>query len=199
MGPPCTAHSPSRRGAALLIVLAMVAIFTGLSVAYLTRTTGDRRVAQSSLHQTNVDVLAQSAMDLVIGDIQQEIANGSTAASEPDSTTLYTPMAAAKMVPQHRANGSGMPNLIRVSVRSDTPASPGVASLASAVNSTRDASVNGRFVSLARWNTHYLLPKANTLNSDTYPPSPLLPPFNPYPAILTGLYSTRLGICGPQC
>src|SRR5439155_7637354 len=35
-------------------------------------------------------------------------------------------------------------------------------------------------------NTHYLLPKYNTLNDDTYPPSPLLPPFNPYPPVVNG-------------
>src|SRR5262249_26037950 len=39
---------------------------------------------------------------------------------------------------------------------------------------------NGRSVTVARWNAHYLLPKANTLNDDSYPPSPLIPPFNPY-------------------
>src|SRR5262249_38512653 len=27
---------------------------------------------------------------------------------------------------------------------------------------------------------------ANTLNNDTYPPSPLVPPYNPYPQVLTG-------------
>src|SRR5262249_52735405 len=73
MGPPCIAHSPSKRGAALLIVLAMVVLLTGVSIAYLSRTTDDRQVAQSSFHQTKVDVMAQSAMDLVIGDLQKEI------------------------------------------------------------------------------------------------------------------------------
>ena len=186
MGPLRAAYSPSKRGAALLIVLAMVVLLTGVSIAFLSRTTGDRQVAQSSFHQTKVDVMAQSAMDLVIGDLQKEIANGSTAISEPDGSTVYTPTAAANMVPQHRANGANMPNFIRVSVRADNPASPGVASRASAVNATTNASANGRSVSLPRWNTHYLLPKYNNLNNDTYPPSPLLPPFNLYPAVVTG-------------
>jgi hypothetical protein len=161
MGALRIAHFPRKRGAALLIVLAMVVLLTGVSIAYLTRTTGDRQVAQSSFHQSKVDVLAQSAMDLVIGDLQQEIANGSTAISEADGSTVYLPPAAANMVPQHRANPAGAANLIRVSIRSDTPASPGVGSRASAVNSTTDASANGRFVTSTRWNGHYLLPKAN--------------------------------------
>src|SRR5206468_12664947 len=52
-----------------------------------------------------------------------------------------------------------IPNLIRRSVRSDIVTVP---SLASAVNSTTDVSANGRFVSLPRWNKHYLVPKSNT-------------------------------------
>src|SRR5262249_21359071 len=146
MGSFRTAHSAREQAAALLIVLAIVVLLTGLAVAYLSRTTGDRQVAHSSFHQSKVDVLAQGAMDLVIGDLQQEIANGSTAISEPDGSTVYTPTAAANMVPQHRANAAGVPNLIRVSVRSDNPASPGVGSNASAVNSTTNLSANHRFL-----------------------------------------------------
>src|SRR6266550_2888050 len=186
MGPFRTAHSPREEAVVLLIVLAMVVLLTGVTVAYLSRATSDRQVAHASFHQSRVDVLAQSAMDLIVGDFQQEIANGSTAAPEPDGSTVYTPTSAANMVPQRRATAAGAPNLIRRSVRLDTPVSPGVGSRASAVNSITDASANGRSITLARWNTHYLLPKYNTLNNDSYPPSPLLPPFNPYPAVPSG-------------
>ncbi len=65
------------RGAALIIVLAFVVLFAGLGVAYLSRTTSDRQVAHSSFNQSNVDQLAQSAMDNIIGDLRQEITNGS--------------------------------------------------------------------------------------------------------------------------
>jgi hypothetical protein len=169
MRPLRAAHSPGRRGAALLIVLAMVVLMTGVSIAYLSRTMDDRQVAHSSFHQSKVDVMAQSAMDLVIGDLQQEIANGSTAVTEADGSTLYTPTSAAYMVPQHRANAAGAPNLIRVSVRSDTPASPGVGSRASAVNSTTDLSANGRYLTSTRWNGHYLVPKGNPATPDSSP------------------------------
>src|SRR5262245_48907955 len=169
------------RGAALIIVLAFVVIFAGVGVAYLSRTTGDRQVAQSSFNQSNVDALVQSAVDNIIGDLRQEITNGSTAVTQADGTTLYTPTAAANMIPQRSGNAAGAPNLIRRSVRSDTlSGNPAPPSRASAANSTTNASANGRSVSLARWNTHYLLPKANTGNDDSYPPSPLGAPFNPY-------------------
>ena len=51
------------RGAALIIVLAFVVLFAGLGVAYLSRTTSDRQVADSSFNQSSVDQLAQSAME----------------------------------------------------------------------------------------------------------------------------------------
>ncbi len=166
---------PSReRGAALIIVLAFVVLLTGLGIAYLSRTTSDRQVAHSSFNQSNVDQLAQSAMDNVIGDLRQEIANGSTASVEPDGTTLYLPRdtgsgAAANMIPQRSGNAPGAPNLIRISVRSDSMPAPGVKSRASAVNSTNNPSANGRSVTSTRWNGHYLVPKGNTATDDSSP------------------------------
>src|SRR5215831_617923 len=149
------------RGAALIIVLAFVVIFAGVGVAYLSRTTGDRQVAQSSFNQSNVDALVQSAVDSILGDLRQEITNGSTAVTQADGTTLYTPTAAGNMVPQRSGNAAGAPNLIRRSVRSDAIPAPGQPSRASAVNSQDDLSANGRSISSTRWNGHYLVPKKN--------------------------------------
>src|SRR5215510_1760628 len=188
MDSPVKGLRTERRGAALIIVLAFVVLFTGLGVAYLSRTTSDRAVAHSSFKQSDVDQLVQSAVDNVIGDLRQEITNGSTATTDPDGNVLfYTPAcspspcsAAPNMVPQRSGNAAGAPNLVRRSVRSDQIPSPGRPSRASAVSTTMNASANGRSITLARWNTHYLLPKANTGNDDSYPPSPLGAPFNPY-------------------
>src|SRR5437867_12669211 len=128
---------PSReRGAALIIVLAFVVLLTGVGVAYLSRTTSDRQVAHSSFYQANVDQLAQSAMDTIIGDLRQEIINGSTAVSQADGTTVYRPTTAANMAPQRSGNAAGAPNLIRRSVRLDAIPAPGLSSRASEVNST---------------------------------------------------------------
>src|SRR5882724_5835659 len=163
-----------QRGAALIIVLAFVVIFTGVGVAYLSRTTSDRQVAQSSFKQSDVDQLVQSAVDNVIGDLRQEIANGSTATVEPDGSTLYMPIdtgsgAAANMVPQRSGNAAGAPNLIRRSVRVDPIPAPGRTSRASAVNSQDNPSANGRFVTSTRWNGHFLLPKKFTGTDDSIP------------------------------
>src|SRR5436190_8355310 len=92
---------PSReRAAALIIVLAFVVLLTGVAIAYLSRATSDRQVAHSSFHQSNVDQLAQSAMENIIGDLRQEVVNGSSATAEDDGTTVYIPTVAANMVPR---------------------------------------------------------------------------------------------------
>ena len=84
------------RGAALLIVLAFVVLFAGLGVAYVSRTISDRQVAHSSFNQSNVDQLAQSAMESIIGDLRQEIVNGSaspapTFSANGSTLSLYVP------------------------------------------------------------------------------------------------------------
>jgi Tfp pilus assembly protein PilX len=166
------------RGAALLIVLALVVLLAGLVLAYFSRTTGDRQVAHSSFNQSNADQFAQSAMDNIIGDLRQEIANGSTTTTvniNGTNVTIYTPTSATYMVPQRNVNLAGVYNLIRRSVRSDpilTP--PAVPSRASTVNSMIDVSANGRYVTSTRWNGHYLIPKGDVNTSD---PSPT-PTFN---------------------
>src|SRR6266513_1109332 len=143
------AVSSRERAAALLIVLAFVVLLTGLSVAYLSRTTADRQVANSSFNQSTVDQLAQSAMDNIIGDLRQEIVDGSastTVTVNGTNVTIYTPTSAAYMVPQRNVNLTGVYNLIRRSVRTDPILSPPARpSRASAVNSTTDVSANGRY------------------------------------------------------
>src|SRR6266550_743258 len=157
------------RGAALIIVLAFVVLLTGVSVAYLSRTTSDRQVAHGSFNQTKADQLVASAMDNIIGDLRKEIANGSTPTTFPNQYVVYTPTSNANLIPQRSGNAAGVPNLIRRSVRSDSISAPGMPSRASAVNSTTDVSANGRFVTPARWNTHYLVPKKTIGTDDSIP------------------------------
>src|SRR6266566_5147769 len=193
---------PSReRGAALIIVLAFVVLLTGLSVAYLSRTTSDRQVAHSSFNQANVDQLAQSAMDNIIGDLRQEVRYGSASPVPtfssggstfnlyvpcvnvgcttptpfpgwnpcPNSTPTILPILPIFYPTPTPGTTPAIPNLIRRSVRSDVIPCPARASRASAVNSTADPSANGRSVSLARWNSHYMIPKSNTTDAGSNP------------------------------
>jgi hypothetical protein len=178
------AISSRERGAALIIVLVFVVLLTGLVLAYFSRATSDRPVAHSSFNQSKADLLAASAMDNIIGDLRAEIANGSASPAPTfGSSTLYTPTNNANIVPMCSPTPTpgttpAIPNLIRRSARldpapptkwPDSTLGPAVGSRASGVNSTTDISANGRSISLARWNSHYLVPKS-TIGDDKSDP-----------------------------
>src|SRR6266498_2819407 len=164
------------RGAALIIVLAFVVLLTGVSVAYLSRTTSDRQVAHGSFNQSKADQLVASAMDNIIGDLRQEILRGSASpapsfGSGNNVYYVYTATSAANMVPRRSGDLAAAPNLIRRSVSPDNIVAPGLPSFASAVNSAPADPANPRRgdVTKARWNKHYLVPKADTTNDGTDP------------------------------
>src|SRR6266550_4669101 len=176
-----------QRGVALIIVLAFVVLLAGLTVAYLSQTTTDRQVAQTSFSEANADQIASSAVAIIVGDLRQEIVSGSSPAPSfgPSPTAspyyLYTPTSPNYMIPQRSgtpSSGVPIPNLVRRSVRSDPMPTPGLPSRASAANSVFDPSANGRFVTLPRWNKHYLIPKLNTGPGDdtTDPVTSFVPP-----------------------
>ena len=168
------AISSRERAAALIIVLAFVVLLTGLVIAHLSRVTADRPVAHSSVHQSKADQVAASAMDLVIGALRQEITGPSPTPTPPYLNANVLLMRSGN--PPIVGGVDPVPNLIRRSVRSDTLSSPAVPSLASFVNSTTDVSANGRFISLPRWNKHYLVPKLNTGDDKTDPVASFVAP-----------------------
>ena len=159
-------------GAALVIILALLVLLTGIVAIFLSRALVEQKVSVSSANQTKADILCRSAADMITGGLKQEIANGSTTTvvgPTTNQTTLYFPISATNMVPQRIGNATNAtgtdfaPNLVRRSVRNDSLLVP---SLASAVNSSSSASYNGRTISLARWNSHYLIPRANYGNTN---------------------------------
>jgi len=159
----------ANKAAALIIVLAFVVLLTGLTLTYFSRTTTERQLAHSSYNDTSSNLMARNALDIIISNLKQEIVNGSTTLIL-NGSPLYTPLVAANMVPQKSGNVAGVANLIRRSVRNDSlTGNPGLPSLASQVNSTSDVSANGHFVTAARWNAHYLVPKKNTGTGDSIP------------------------------
>jgi type II secretory pathway component PulK len=154
----------SKQGMALVVVLAFIVLVTGLVAAFLSRTGTVRQIAHGSFNNAKADQLARSALDIIVADFKQEIASG-------------VPITNSTIVPQRSpkpAAGStpAIANLIRRSVRADAIPAPAVSSRASAANSTADVSVNGRSVSLARWNRHYLVPKTNPSDDASDPITP---------------------------
>ncbi len=145
----------SVQGAALLLVLCFVVLTAGLMVAFFSRATTERQVSNFSAGSTKVELLADTALDLVIDDLKQEIVNHSNT-SGSGTNTLYTPASGTYAVPVRQTFLSGtLANLLRISSRSD-PATRAVNA------STSGTSINGRSVPLPRWNLHYLLPLKTT-------------------------------------
>src|SRR5437660_693803 len=140
------------KGVALLIALALVVLLTGLALAYFSRTTNDRQLAQSSYNDTSADLLARSALDVVANDFKQEIINSPTVTRANIQPTRY--------------GDAGIPNLISRSFSGDpTNRTSSVSSMA--------ASANGRSISTTRWNSHYLIPRGNPSDPSINPsPTP---------------------------
>jgi hypothetical protein len=170
------APATSQNGAALLIVLAFVVLLTVLSVAFFSRAAVDRQVSFSSSNQTKADLLARGALAVTVGDLKQEIGAGSTA-STVSGVTIYSPNAATTTTPALAGSTgtAGLENLVKRSANGirfypnnanyDAAASNRAAGPSTSSASTVP-SLNGRSVSLARWNKPFLLQKA-TLTSDT--------------------------------
>ena len=97
------------KGAALLIALALVVLLAGLALAYFSRTTTDRQLAQSSYNYTSADLLARSALDIVTSDFKQELLNP---AASPVTRTNIQPTA---YTPAPQVVSTPIPNLIRQS------------------------------------------------------------------------------------
>lgn len=162
------------RGVALVVVLAFIVLLVGVLLAFFSQSMLQRQVAQSSASQTQVDVLAQGALETILGDLRQEIVAGSTV-TNVGGTTLYFPAAATNAVVSRVGTADALPNLVKRTAAGQAFYSGGP-SRAAALSST-NAAQNGRFVSPARWNKALLLPKVSTNSaSDLTPIGAFVPP-----------------------
>ncbi len=180
---------PRRDGVALVIILAFVVIITGVILAFFSRALSRRQVSNASASQTKGDQLAEAAADSIIGDLQQEIVMSSSApAVTSGSATIYLPLTNASMLPQISGTTSTVPgvppNLLKRSAYdyahnvslpfysgTNVSASTTGTIAGGTINvSSTTPSLNGRTVSLARWNSHYLLPLLS--GSDSTPVTP---------------------------
>lgn len=209
--PGRSTHSPAF---ALVVVLGMVVIITVLVLAFFSRVLLEAKSSTASANSANVDILARSAADFVLGDLRQEMASASTVTNSTTAsntnTVVYLPKMVSKAVTSQTtmptpvgmlpwksgvpANNT-IPNLVRRSVRAGNTAGPSPFSAypgdyttppqnRAADDSAAPASVNsatpsknGRFISPARWNQHYLMPLLNPASTDdTTPIADFVPP-----------------------
>ena len=153
-----SADQVSNKGAALIIVLAFVVLLSGLVVAYLMRAGTDRQLAQLGFQDTKSDLLAKSALNIIVADFKQEIADGAVVtASNMQPQRWGTPLAGA----------TPFPNLIRRSLQGDPTGR--TSSLSS--GPAPSASPKRGEITSTRWNSHYLLPRASSSGNDSTPVS----------------------------
>lgn len=162
------------RGAALVVVLVLLVLMLGVVLAFFSQSILQRQVAKSSASQTAVDLLAQGAANTLAGDLQNEIkapARSLAQAVSGTSLKIYRPLEGKYAVPGLSGLGvtnpanlisagigpKGMENVLKIS-RSGAGFYDGTSGVirASAAHTT-DASVNGRFISLERWNRPLLM------------------------------------------
>jgi Tfp pilus assembly protein PilX len=187
-------RSADEAGVALVIVLAFVVIITGVILAFFSQSLFTRQISDASANQAKADLLAEGAAQSIIGDLQQEIeltsvATNYTAGTGGNQVTgkTYVPISPVYTMPQMSGTGSSTwaPNfLIRsaynqpfflagAGVSSNIPASNNTG----AINvSSTTPSLNGRSVSMARWNSHYLLPLTANSTDSTPDPTQYQPP-----------------------
>jgi Tfp pilus assembly protein PilX len=169
-------------GSALVVVLAMVVLLTALTVAFFSRALLEQQISASSANQTKVDLFAQGIVATIQAELKQEItdpAYSTTFSGTPMvSGTIYRPKTFADAAPS-RASLTGLmtgdlPNLVKMSAASHGFYGNEASRASSA--STTGTSLNGRAISLERWNKPLLLPKLNPNSTDLTPVSAVTAP-----------------------
>lgn len=183
---PTLPPRPGRRGFALVVVLALLVLVTGLVLAFFSRAISNRQVSAHSANTIRAERLARGAVDTVLGDLKQEIAAGtSDPVIELHNGTLfatYVPATARSAFPYPTENvrpanlvkwSSAQPFFDSAADFNGQPVFPNAAayppSQRASTDTTTTPSRNGRFVSPARWNRSLLLPKANPTATDASP------------------------------
>ncbi len=145
-----------RRGAALIIALAMVVLVTIAILAFFSLTTLDNQIEASRSNRTKADLLADSGTAYTLGKVLAEITDSThSTVTTTSGFSIYQPLAATNaypiryLAPGVSAGNASFFNLIRQSVpTADANASP---------NNTAEAANNGRTVDTNRWNEPRLL------------------------------------------
>ncbi len=178
-----SALSRDQAGASLVIILAFIVLLTVLVLAYFSYSSLQRQISQASVNQAAAEVFAKGAVNTIIGDLRQEILAGSTNISTNGANyPVYYPWNAGTVVPALSgfATNTGLENLVKVSRGGSNFFSGAGYSNYTAANrasalSTTNASQNGRYMSVDRWNAALLLAKADTNSATNLTPVQAFP------------------------
>lgn len=152
----------NRRGVALVLVLAFVVLLASIIVAFFSRAQAEQQISRASANQTSAKLLADGAVDTIVGDLKAEIVDpansvdvtGQLSTAPGDGSRVYLPVRATPADPAstmalklqgvtHSADPlapNGLENLVKISTGGR--ASP---------LATTDAA-QSRPITLQRWN-----------------------------------------------
>ena len=157
-----------RRGAALLITLALLVLLTAIVLAFFSRVTDSGKATVVASSQTEVNLLTKSALDVVLGDLRTEMLSGSTVKSaqnylwmKPNATAAWSPY---RQVKSAVSTDTNFPNVVKQSV-SAVPFFPTGAPygalrptiLGASAVSTSEPSADKHVFSPARWDLPALI------------------------------------------
>lgn len=157
MPSPDIAPASPRNGSALVIALMAVVLITTLILAFFAQAQAQRQISFSSAGMSKTERLALTAVEIITGDLLNEIKAGSTVITS-SSTPIYLPVANYASIPQLAGN-QNITNLIKVSAanvrpwKSDTKVTYTTEGPLRSIlgNSTTNAASNGRMIPLKRW------------------------------------------------
>ena len=151
--PKLTPHRrPDRRGMALVITLASLLLLSILVLTFFSRANLNRQISFSGSTLVETEVFARSALDLVAGELGNEIMDPARSDVMVDSgISIYRPKTAAQAMPSVSGVSGGTGSLLKVSANA-TPFYPGSLLSGSSIG-IEVASANGRRFSASRWFT----------------------------------------------
>lgn len=140
---------PRRTGFALVVALTAIVLITVIVLAFFSKALLNRQVSFTSTNQIKSDMLARTALDIVVGEVRQEIVDFSSVSNgifQPVPTTNVLP---AKVGVNGADTNAGAYTISKVSA-ANTPVNPGNNGKAFGSSVTLDSkSRNGR--SLSQW------------------------------------------------
>ena len=142
------------------MTLAFLALASIILVAFVTSARFDSSASFSYSKSLMTEQLAQGALQLVVGQLQLEMGKDAvpdTGGGAYPAKPIYTNITSLNLLPQPVGTNAAMPSLLKTSAtNAPFTGSLFTGSLLASPVSTTTASLNGRSVALARWNSAYL-------------------------------------------
>jgi Tfp pilus assembly protein PilX len=140
------------RGVALITVLSLVVIVSLILVAFVAAMRLERAASYSYSQSVAAEQVARGAMNLVVSELQNEMARDAAPDLTYPARPLHTNVTSSNIMPQLVGTNAAMPNLLKISgtALSFTGSLASGKLAATAVSSTAPAK-NGRYIDTNRW------------------------------------------------